>query len=127
MTIALRGLHATLRPYAEALVAYGNQLGMNVRITSVFRSLAQQQALRSNYELCVARGRFPSNDSYGAGMSCRWPANRAGESGHNYGVAWDSVAEKMDDWTALRRWAGWHVPENDAIHAELPDWQQYLV
>lgn len=125
--IALRGLHPFLRPYAEGLVAYANQLGMNVRITSVYRSLAQQQALRNNWELCVARGQYPSDASYGAGMSCRWPANRPGDSGHNYGVAWDSVAEKMADWTALRRAAGWHVPENDTIHAELPEWRQYLV
>jgi len=124
--IALRGLHPVLRPYAEALVAYANEQGMNVRITSVFRSMAQQQALRNNFELCVARGRFPSRDSYGVGMSCAWPANRPGDSGHNYGVAWDSVAEKMDDWTARRREAGGHVPPNDAIHAELPDWRQYL-
>ncbi len=125
--IELRGLHPVLRPYAEAIVAYGNQLGLNVRVTSVFRSMDQQRRLRENYELCVARGRFPSSDSYGADMSCRWPANRPGDSGHNYGVAWDSVAEKMDEWVQLRRAAGWHVPDNDVIHAELPSWRSYLV
>jgi hypothetical protein len=61
-------------------------------------------------------------------MSCAWPANRAGDSGHNYGLAWDSWVpdELMPDWIAWRRWQGWTVPPNDVIHAELPNWRAYV-
>lgn len=123
--IELRGLHQSLRPYAEALVRYAESVGCPVTVTSTNRSMAQQQALRSNYELCVARGLQGQHVSLTAGMSCAWPANRPGDSAHNYGLAWDSVVpdEWASWWAELRRLAGWHVPANDVIHAELPGWR----
>lgn len=125
MTVALRGLHAALRPYADALVSYAASQGVPVTVTSVYRSLDHQQKLRANYELCVSRGLEGQSVSLTPGMSCAWPANRAGDSAHNYGLAWDSVVapEHQEFWNALRRWAGWVVPPNDQIHAEYPNWR----
>jgi len=125
--VSLRGLHPQLRPYAEALVQLANRdYGLRVNVTSTLRSYDQQQRLYQNYLDCKARGLAGTSVSLGAGLSCAWPANPPGQSGHNYGLAWDSTADDMATWTALRRWAGWHVPENDQIHAELPGWRQYV-
>jgi type II secretory pathway pseudopilin PulG len=126
--IALRGLHASLRPYAESLVDEARKAGLAVEVTSVFRSLAQQARLRSNYESCLRLGVFPSSTSLASGLSCAYPANRPGDSGHNYGLAWDSWVpqEQMTDWIEWRREQGWTVPDNDPIHAEYPNWRQYV-
>jgi hypothetical protein len=128
MSVALRGLDARLRPYAEQLVAWAMKNGVPVTVTSVYRSMSQQQALRSNYELCQRKGLQGQRVSLTPGMSCAWPANRPGDSGHNYGLAWDSVvpAEYQSWWNEVRRAAGWHVPANDEIHAEYPDWRQLV-
>jgi len=133
---ALRGLEEWLRPYAEESVRWAEQYGLEVKITSVKRTVAQQQALRTNYERCVAAGVFPSDRSFSKGMSCKWPAARPGASGHQYGLAWDSQlrdpARRYDQgeldafWVAVRRAFGWRVPEDDPIHAELPEWRSLV-
>lgn len=127
--IAFRGLDTQLRPYADLAMQIAQQEGLKEPIvTSVFRSLDFQRKLRENWERCVAEGAFPSDRSFAPGMSCRWPANKPGDSAHNFGVAWDSWVppEHMPLWVAIRRYVGWHVPDNDVIHAELPNWRQYF-
>lgn len=123
MTLRLRGLHPDLRPVAEYTLAIANANGIDPTITSVSRSFTNQARLRANFERCVARGRFPS------APNCRFPANRPGDSAHNYGLAFDSVvpASQLPMWTAIREWVGWGVPSNDAIHSELPGWRQYVL
>lgn len=109
--IALRGLDSQLRPYAEYTFQLARHYGLTPQVTSVYRGWALQQQLRQQWE---------------AGRS-RWPANRPGDSAHNFGWAFDSVVPEPQQptWDAIRRYVGWRVPENDYIHAELPDWRQY--
>lgn len=117
--IELRGLHHQLRPAAEWAVRFAQQYGgVRPRVTSVYRSWHEQAALRSRFE----RGIHP------------YPVARPGESAHNYGLAWDSVLptpQRGDPdwerwWEAVREYAGFNVPSNDTIHAELPAWQTYV-
>lgn len=117
--IGLRGLHVAVRAAAEAAVAAAQVRGLRLRLTSGYRPLAQQAELRDRFEKCVAAGRFPSPPD------CLYPANRPGDSAHNFGLAFDSVLEAGDlsDWTAIREAHGFRVPSNDLIHAEVPDWR----
>ena len=110
--IALRGMHRELRPYAEYAHQLALEYGINPRVTSVFRSWTEQAALRRRYE---------------AGLS-RYPANRPGDSSHNYGLSWDSVVPpaEMPLWIEIRRAIGWKVPSRDDIHGELPGWRSYV-
>ena len=110
--IQLRGLHSQLRPYAEYAVQVAHAYGLRPVVTSAYRSNAEQARLYN---------RFRSGQS-------RYPANRPGDSAHNYGLAWDSWVPDEDSstWVEIRRWIGWGVPANDLIHAELPDWRRYL-
>lgn len=116
--IELRGLHSALRPAAEWAVRYAMQYGVRPQVTSVYRSWTDQLRLRQRWE----RGGSP------------YPAARPGESAHNYRLAWDSVLppEWRGDpqaeawWEAVREYAGFNVPSNDTIHAELPDWPSYV-
>lgn len=112
MSIGLRGIHADLRGPAEYTLAIARFNGINPIITSVFRSWAEQARLRRRWE---------------AGKS-QFPANRPGDSAHNYGLAFDAVvpADQLATWTAIRQWVGWGVPSNDVIHAELPAWRSAL-
>ena len=122
MAISLRGLHPEVREAAEATLEWARHYKIPVQVTSTFRSWEQQTKLRKNYERCLAEGRFPSPPD------CKWPANRPGDSAHNYGLAWDSWVpdEWWWAWNWLRRYAGFHVPANDQIHAEVPQWRQYV-
>jgi len=128
VTIALRGMHPDLKPYADYSLDIARYYGITPTVTSVFRGMAHQSRLRANWEECRARGLYPSDASLGYGLSCRWPANRPGDSGHNYGLAWDSwvPSGQMADWVAIRQYVGWRIPENDQIHAELPEWRGYI-
>lgn len=134
--IQLRGLELWLRDPAEQPIRFAEGLGLEVRVTSVYRSTDQQQRLRSNFERCNALHLYPSDVSLTRGMSCKWPAAPVGESAHQYRLAWDSIVRDparrfpqidLDSWwAAVRRWFGWHVPTEDEIHAELPDWRGAL-
>lgn len=119
--ISLRGLHADLRPYAEYAHRLANSYGVYPRVASVSRSWEEQQRLRTRYERAVASGTFPS-------AHCPYPANRPGDSAHNYGLAWDSVVEpeQQEFWTEVRRWVGFRVYGHDSPHAEYPDWRSLL-
>lgn len=120
--IALRGLHSALRPYAEYAVRVAHAYGVNPVITSVFRSSQEQAQLYDAYVESLRRGVFrtPGQPQY--------PANRPGDSAHNFGFAWDSwVPEhQQETWNAIRRWVGWDVLANDLIHAQLPGWRSYV-
>lgn len=118
----LRGLHPALRPYAEYAITVANNYGVRPEVTSVYRSKAEQQELYDNYVRCLREGRF------GKERGCMYPANRPGDSAHNYGLAWDSWVERQYQawWDYVRRALGWEVPANDRIHAQLPNWRSYL-
>ncbi|NIR59540.1 MAG: M15 family metallopeptidase [Gammaproteobacteria bacterium] len=126
----LRGLHPALRPFAAAPLDWAARHGVRITVTSVYRPLDQQRSLRDRWERCVAQGRWrPDLPADQRPAQCRWPANRPGDSAHNYGLAWDSTIEPaslMPWWVAVRRAWGWVVPDHDAIHAEVPDWRRVV-
>lgn len=120
--IGLRGLNSGLRPNAEWALAVAEYYHVPVEVTSVYRPISEQQELYDNYLDCLRRGAF------GREPGCMYPANRPGDSAHNYGLAWDSWVEPeyQDWWDAVRRYAGFEVLANDRIHAQLPNWRRYL-
>jgi LAS superfamily LD-carboxypeptidase LdcB len=94
-------------------------------VTSCYRSWAEQDRLYRQFLKCKAAGEVisPANKK----PECRYPANPPGASGHNFGLAWDSVVPAHQQWTwdYLRTAAGFRIPPNDRIHAEVPDWHHY--
>lgn len=115
----LAGLHPQVREAADWTLQVAEYFGVPVTVTSGYRSWAEQTKLRRNFEQCVATGRYPS------GPDCLYPANRPGDSAHNWGLAWDSVVPEryQDQWDAIRRYIGFEVLPNDRIHAQVPDWR----
>lgn len=109
---SLRGLAAPLRPAAAAALKWAERNGVQVTVTSVQRTRAKQQKLYRDY--IEGRSRFP--------------AAPPGQSAHEYGLAWDSFVEErfVDWWKAVRRAYGWQVPDSDWVHAQLPNWEQYV-
>lgn len=106
-------------------LAIARAFGLHVTLTSGFRSSDKQAQLRAQYEACLARGETISpanNDS-----RCRYPANRPGDSSHEFGLGWDSSVTGGDAqwqlWTLIRQAVGFRVPDNDRVHAEVPDWR----
>ena len=71
----LKDLHPQVRPAAEWLVSLAAAQGWDVRITSVRRSMREQQMLYADW----IRGRRIL------------PAAKPGCSQHQYGLAWDMV------------------------------------
>lgn len=117
----LAGLHPGLRAAADYAVRWAEYYGVSPEITSVYRSWQDQAQLYSRYQAALADGTFPS-------PSAPYPANAPGDSAHNYGLAWDSwvPAQDMQWWIDVRRALGWKVYDHDAVHAELPNWRQYV-
>jgi len=107
----LRGLDSRVRPYAEYAHQIAQYYGITPTITSTYRSWAEQIRLRTAWE----RG------------ESRFPANRPGDSAHNYGWAWDSVVPEADQdlWDEIRRYVGFEVLPNDIIHAQVPGWRNF--
>lgn len=107
-----------MRERAELALNWAQQNGINPRVTSAFRSLSEQAELRARWE---------------AGLS-PFPANRPGDSAHNFAFAWDSTLPDSvrgrpaweSWWIAVREWAGFSVPSNDTIHAEVPGWRRFI-
>lgn len=126
MSLQLRGLDPAVRQRAQYALDVAAYYGVPVTVTSTHRTWAEQQWLRNRYERCLARGAKiePSNPD----PSCRYPANEPGDSAHNWRLAWDSWVPKpyVAWWAAVRRWVGFTVPPDDSIHAEVPNWRQYL-
>jgi len=121
MTVRLAGLNPGLTAAAEETIRLAGDYGLHPTITSVYRTLVQQAGLYQTRQRCLAGDR----------IACKqqpYPANPPGNSAHNWGLAWDSwvPAPEMPLWVAIRRAIGWRVPENDLIHAELPDWRLYV-
>lgn len=112
MTFQLRGLEPWVRGPAQFALNIAAANRIPVTVTSVRRTFAEQTVLRRKWE---------------QGKS-RFPANRPGESSHNFGLAFDSwVAERdRQAWEAIREWVGFRVPSNDWIHGEVPGWRQFV-
>jgi len=108
VALALHGLRRDVLPAADWALRVATAYGVPVQVTSVYRTVAEQQVLYRRYL---------------AGQS-KWPANPPGLSAHNYRLAFDSDTDPryMSWWVAVRRLAGFHVPANDPIHAEVPGW-----
>lgn len=133
MTIQLAGLQPQVRERAELALDWAQYLKVGpVTVTSTTRTWAEQTKLRQRYDACIAAGEpiTPSNPNPG----CRYPANQPGDSAHNFGLAWDSWVpdgqwqpgwSHWDAWIYLRRWAGFHVPDSDRVHAEVPSWRDH--
>jgi len=121
VSIALRGLDPVVRERAELVLAWARHFGIPVSVNSGYRSFAEQTRLRRTFEGCVAAKKFP-------GPGCRFPANRPGDSAHNFGLAFDSNVSPalMPWWVSIRKWAGFNVPSNDIIHAEVPNWRSFV-
>jgi hypothetical protein len=118
----LRGLQRDVKGAAEWALAWADYYDVPVQITSGKRSMRLQRKLRDRYERCVASGEFGKTDY------CRWPANRPGQSAHNYALAWDSTTDPQYQswWNQVRGLAGFSIPSNDHIHAEVPGWRNYI-
>jgi hypothetical protein len=111
--MTLAGLHPRVRQRGQLALNYAKQQGIYVQVTSTYRSIDQQRKLYN---------------AYLAGTS-QFPANPPGQSAHNYGLAWDSVVapDYRQWWTRVREAFGFRVPSNDWIHAEVPEWKEWLV
>jgi len=117
----LGGLDRDVRDAAKWSLRWADYYGVPVTVTSGKRSWANQVKLRRNYEKCLARGQF------GKTPGCMFPANRPGDSAHNFGWAWDSTTSPQFQtwWDGVRSLAGFSVLPNDRIHAEVPNWRNY--
>ena len=82
-------LDRRLQPYARALVEVARDYGLNPRITSTYRSLAEQKRLYARY----LQGRHPL------------PVAVPGKSLHNYGLAIDLVSS--DNAWLGKVWSYW--------------------
>lgn len=118
----LLALDPSIKPAAEWALGWADFYGVPVTIISGRRTMDEQRSLRRNFEQCVATGRFPSPPD------CKFPANRPGDSAHNFGLAWDSVVPDryMPWWMHVRRLAGFEVRDSDAPHAEYPNWRGFV-
>ena len=108
----LSGLHPEVRRRVQLALDFARSQRVPVTVTSTFRSLGQQRKLYAAFQ---------------AGRS-QFPANPPGQSGHNYGLAWDSVVPEayIGWWGRVREAVGFRVPANDWIHAEVPNWQRLI-
>jgi LAS superfamily LD-carboxypeptidase LdcB len=115
------GLNPGLLEAAEAAVKLANEYRLQPTVTSVYRTIVSQQQLWQTRQRCLGGDRIACQQQ-------PYPVNRPGDSAHNWGLAFDSwvPANQMQLWTAIRRAIGWQVPENDLIHAELPNWRSYV-
>lgn len=122
----LQQLQPWVRDQAEVAIALfrlltggrvqGDQVigGVTPVITSGYRTTAQQTAL------------------YNARASNPYPVNKPGDSAHQFGLGFDSsfnAADKaryMPLWVACRRELGFRVPDNDPVHAEVPNWRSLV-
>lgn len=120
--MSLRGLNPEVRARAEWTLAVAGYYGVPVQVTSTLRSWESQQALRTRYEACLRSGQV------GQPGPCRYPANRPGDSSHQYGLSWDSVVDPVVEpwWVGVRRYAGFEIFDHDKIHAQVPSWRQYV-
>lgn len=107
----LQGLNDQVRDAAAYALDIADYYGIPVQVTSGFRSWEEQTKLYQRYQ---------------SGGSA-FPANRPGDSAHNFGLAFDSVVapEYQAAWDWIRRYVGFEVLPNDIIHGQVPNWRQY--
>ena len=97
-----RDLHPGLAPWATWLYDVAELNGLRPRITSTYRSVATQARLYERYR---------------AGQS-KLPAAPPGRSLHNYGMAFDMVADNLDGLGAVWESVGgrWGGRFRDPVH-----------
>lgn len=119
---ALAGLDPSVRSAAEWAIWWADHYDVPVTVTSGFRDWASQRRLYDNYQSCLSRG------AMGRTPECQYPANRPGDSSHNWGLAWDSTTDRgyQEWWNMVRRAAGFEVLPHDQIHAQVPKWRDYV-
>lgn len=105
-----------MRERAELALSWAQRYGLSVTVTSGLRTWADQERLYREYQAKLAKGQ------------ATYPANKPGDSAHQYGLAFDSWVPEPEWWTwsYLRTWAGFRVPDHDRIHAEVPQWRNYV-
>lgn len=99
--------------------------GIRPTITSTWRSLEHQAELRELWEESGAHnGKF----YYAPVKAFVYPANKPGESAHNFGLAFDSDVEDQffPLWNDTRARLGWQLDPDDEVHAELPGWRELV-
>lgn len=103
--MGLGRLHRDFQPYAQALVDVARDHHLNPQITSTFRSIGRQKAL---YE-ARQRGDHPL------------PVAPPGCSYHNYGLAFDMVADDLP-WLGRvwQSWGGVWGGKSDPVHFQIP-------
>jgi len=110
-TFRLGRLNRDVRDAARWAISWADYYRVPVTVTSGYRSFAKQARLRQDWE--EGRSRFP--------------ANRPGDSSHNFGLAWDSTVPSWAQswWNEVRSLAGFEVLPNDLIHAQVPNWRRW--
>lgn len=110
--VKLSGLHPDVKRNAEWALGWAEYYGVPVTVTSGFRSWQDQERLYAEY--LAGRSKFP--------------ANKPGDSAHNFGLAWDSWTpeEYRSWWQHVRQLAGFEVLPHDWIHAQVPSWRKYV-
>jgi len=108
--VRLRGLHPVVRDAAQVAINYAEYYGVPVTVTSGYRTWEDQEKLRRAWE----EGR------------AKYPANRPGDSAHNWGLAFDSwVPEPYQAWwDQVKQAVGFRTYfETDPVHGEYPGWR----
>lgn len=120
--LKLLGLHPEVKSRAQWALGWADHFNVPVTVTSGLRTHEEQAKLRRNFENCVARGEF------GKTARCMFPANKPGDSSHNWGLAWDSTTSPQfqEWWDHVRTLAGFEVLPNDRIHAQVPRWRDFV-
>lgn len=118
MSISLRGLEPEVRERAQLALDWASRFGINVIVTSGYRTFLEQERLYRRYL---------------AGQSA-FPANPPGNSAHEFRLAFDSVLppeiRRLPGatawWVSVREAAGFRVPGNDHPHAAVPNWRSFV-
>lgn len=103
----LGALIEPLQPFAKALINLGGRAGVQPRVTSTLRTRTQQQRLYDGF----LRG------------ESKYPVAPPGTSAHEFGYAFDMVADNTEDLhdlgTVWKGWGGIWSP-TDEVHFEFP-------
>lgn len=107
MSASISALIPELQPFAQALVDLAGRAGVQPRVTSTRRSRSQQERLYAAY----LRG------------ESQYPVAPPGTSSHEYGWAFDMVADSRENLHDLgfvwQKWGGDWSPK-DEVHFQYP-------
>lgn len=106
---SMPGLNPVLQFYGEALIAWANDQGYSPRVTSTYRSYAQQSRLYQKYLTALEQG------------APTLPAAPPGTSKHEQGLAFDLVTTPYEAlWTLGQVWNSWGGRwfSSDPVHFE---------